>query len=81
MQRLIIKSIHEHGFGFAFTHKEHDEVFLPKKILAEAGITSLKPADELIGAVIPNYKDKLDGGCKWILPEIGYAHKFAEDKS
>ena len=48
MQRLIIKSIHEHGFGFAFTHKEHDQVFLPRKLLVEAGITSLKPADELM---------------------------------
>jgi len=76
MQRLIIKSIHEHGFGFAFTHKEHDEVFLPKKLLTEAGITYLKPADELIGEVIPNFKDKLDGGCKYICTEIGYAHKF-----
>ena len=80
MQRLIIKSIHEHGFGFAFTHKEHDEVFLPKKILAEAGITYLKPADELIGEVIPNFKDKLDGGCKYICTEIGYAHKFEKEK-
>jgi hypothetical protein len=81
MQRLIIKSIHEHGFGFAFTHKEHDEVFLPKKLLTEAGITYLKPADELIGEVIPNFKDKLDGGCKYICTEIGYAHKFEKDFS
>lgn len=81
MQRLIIKSIHEHGFGFAFTHKEHDEVFLPKKVLEEAGITSLKLADELVGAVIPNYKDKLDGGCKYICTEISYAHKIEKDFS
>jgi hypothetical protein len=78
MQRLIIKSIHEHGFGFAFTHKEHDQVYLPRKLLLEAGITSLKPADEIIGEVIPNYIDKLDGGCKYICTEIGYAHRFSD---
>ena len=78
MQRLIIKSIHEHGFGFAFTHKEHDQVYLPRKLLSEAGITSLKPADEIIGEVIPNYIDKLDGGCKYICTEIGYAHRHIE---
>lgn len=70
METLIIKSIHEHGFGFAYVQSTHDEVFLPQKVLAGAGITWLKSADIIVGKVIPNYKDKLDAGCKWICTEI-----------
>ena len=70
METLIIKSIHEHGFGFAYLQSTHDEVFLPKKILEGAGITWLKSADIIVGKVIPNFKDKLDGGCKWVCTEI-----------
>ena len=70
METLIIKSIHEHGFGFAYLQSTHEEVFLPKKILEGAGITWLKCADLIVGKVIPNFKDKLNGGCKWICTEI-----------
>ena len=63
MQTLIIKSIHEHGFGFAFTKDEHDQVFLPKKLLADfEHLDWLEPADEVYAKIIPNYKDKLDKG-------------------
>jgi len=71
MQTLIIKSIHEHGFGFAFTKDEHDQVFLPKKLLADfEHLDWLEPADEVYAKIIPNYKDKLDGGCKYVCTYI-----------
>ena len=71
MQTLIIKSIHEHGFGFAFTKDEHDQVFLPKKLLADfKHLDWLEPADEVYAKIIPNYKDKLDGGCKYVCTYI-----------
>ena len=54
MQTLIIKSIHEHGFGFAFTKDEHDQVFLPKKLLADfEHLDWLEPADEVYAKIIP----------------------------
>ena len=67
MQKLIIKSIHEHGFGFAFTKDEHDQVFLPKKLLADfIYLDWLEPAVEVYAKIIPNYEDKLEGGCKFV---------------